>query len=254
MLEAIALQKHFRQGFFSQRTVRAVDGVSLCLTAGETLGLTGNSGSGKSTLARMLAGLIKPSAGRILYQDVELPTSSPPFFTPRRRPLQMIFQNPLLAFDPRQQLRQALLEPLLTHRLISSTAQGLDRLSGLLHAVGLEEELLLRYPHQISGGQAQRLTIARALSLEPELLIADEPAAMLDVVAQAQVMALLHQLQNRTGIGMLLISHDTELLRASASRVLVMVNGQITAAGTPAAVFGPPATDLFSLRRQLTTT
>jgi peptide/nickel transport system ATP-binding protein len=214
-----------------------VDGVSLQLRRGETLGLVGESGSGKSTVARMLLRLIEPTSGSVLYQPdgtasrVDLLTLSARALRPLRRRLAIVFQDPYAALDPRMTVRQILAEPFAIHS--ERPAEGIAaRLQSLLAEVGLGPDALTRYPHAFSGGQRQRINIARALALRPELLVLDEPVSALDVSVGAQVINLLGELQQRHGLTCLFIAHSMPLVRYFCHRVAVMQQGRVVEEGS----------------------
>jgi len=232
LLEARNLVKDFG-------STRVIDGVSLQLMRGETLGLVGESGSGKSTIARLLLRLIEPTSGDIVYRSSDDPDSltydlmrvTPREMRRLRRKLSIVFQDPYAALNPRMNVRQILAEPFAIHN--EQPPQGLDtRLQELLAEVGLEPSALRRYPHEFSGGQRQRINIARALALRPELLVLDEPVSALDVSVGAQVINLLRDLQQRYGLTYLFISHSMPLVRYLCHRVAVMQRGRIVETGT----------------------
>lgn len=217
-------------------TTRVVDGVSLALRRGETMGLVGESGSGKSTVARMMLRLIEPTAGRLTLQlegspePIDLLRLRPRPMRRLRRRLAMVFQDPYAALDPRMTVRQCLSEPFRIHR--ERPAEGLEaRLTALLGEVGMEAAALDRYPHAFSGGQRQRINIARALALRPELLVLDEPVSALDVSVGAQVINLLRDLQARHGLTCLFISHSMPLVRYLCHRVAVLQRGRLVEEG-----------------------
>jgi peptide/nickel transport system ATP-binding protein len=215
---------------------RVVDGVSLRLLRGQTLGLVGESGSGKSTVARMLLRLIEPTAGAIVYRagdgrEYDLRHVSPKTLRALRRSLTIVFQDPYAALNPRMTVRQILAEPFAIHG--ERPPQGLEqRLLEMLAEVGLEPSALARYPHAFSGGQRQRINIARALALRPELLVLDEPVSALDVSVGAQVINLLRGLQTRYGLTYLFISHSMPLVRYFCGHIAVMQRGRIVESGT----------------------
>ena len=207
--------------------VKAVNSVSFVINQGETLGLVGESGSGKTTIGRAIVRVNDPHEGSILLDGHELVGLSPKEMRPLRRKVQMVFQDPYSSLDPRQTVRQILVEPLVTHNLPLKNAQGEDRVAELLNLVGLDPVFASRYPHQFSGGQRQRIGIARALAVEPDLIICDEPISALDVSIQAQVVNLLESLKKRLGIAYLFIAHDLAVVRHISDRVAVMYLGGI---------------------------
>jgi oligopeptide transport system ATP-binding protein len=244
LLEVRDLVKHFpvgKRGIFAEprELLRAVDGVSFELERGRTLGLVGESGSGKSTTARVIIGLERATAGSVKLDGVELTQLSRREWLPHRRRLQMIFQDPYASLDPRQTVGSILAEPLAIHRLAKPRERKL-RVLELLEAVGLEARHLERYPHEFSGGQRQRIGIARALALEPEILICDEPVSALDVSIQAQVVNLLEDLQERFGLSLLFIAHDLALVRHVCDEVAVMYLGKIVERAPREALFESP--------------
>ena len=210
---------------------RVVDGVSLSLTRGETLGLVGESGSGKSTVARMLLRLIEPTSGSVAFEGIDvLQLRSRPLRALRQR-MSIVFQDPFGALNPRMRVRQILAEPFAIHD--ERPAEGLPaRLHSLLSEVGLDASALDRYPHQFSGGQRQRINIARALALRPDLLVLDEPVSALDVSVGAQVINLLRSLQQSYGLTYLFISHSMPLVRYLCDRVAVMQHGRLVEEGS----------------------
>ena len=236
LLEVRDLARHFavRGG-----TVRAVDGVSFRLEAGECLGLVGESGCGKTTVARTLVGLERASAGSIRLEGTELTGLSPRRWFPHRRKMQMIFQDPYSSLDPRQTVSSILTEPLAIHRLGTARERRRKAMS-LLDVVGLGPQHLFRYPHELSGGQRQRIGIARALALEPRILVCDEPVSALDVSIQAQIINLLGELTERLNLALLFIAHDLAVVRHISDRVAVMYLGRIVELGSAAALFENP--------------
>ena len=243
LLQATDLTRRYamRRGWLGRPTeVRAVDGVSLALRAGETLGLVGESGCGKSTTGRMVLGLEAPDAGAVTFEGAPMP---PPGSAPWRRQrarMQMVFQDPLGALDRRLTIAAQVAEPLEIHGL-GTAADRPARVEALLRGVGLRPDQGTRYPHELSGGQRQRAVLARALATDPVLLVCDEPISALDVSIQAQVMNLLAEVQARTGIAMLFISHDLRAVRQMSHRVAVMYLGRIVEEGEPDAVLHDPA-------------
>jgi peptide/nickel transport system ATP-binding protein len=232
LLRVEGLQVHFpiKRGVFVDRTVghvRAVDGVDLSIDRGTTYGLVGESGCGKSTLGRAVLRLVEPTAGRVLFDGTDVASlQGEPLRTMRRR-MQMVFQDPLGSLDPRQNVESLLSEPLHAHDLGGGRRGIAERIRTLLDAVGLPSAALRRYPHEFSGGQRQRIGIARAIALEPDLLIADEPVSALDVSVQAQVVNLLEELQERLGLTYLVIAHDLAVVRHISDVVGVMYLGSL---------------------------
>ena len=217
-----------------------MDGVSLAVRRGETLGLVGESGSGKSTVARMMLRLIEPTSGDVIFRDyrhggppqeIDLLRLEANSMRKLRRRLAIVFQDPYAALDPRMTVRQALTEPFKIHR--EKPEEGLEqRLVSLLQEVGLDASALPRYPHAFSGGQRQRINIARALALRPEFVVLDEPVSALDVSVGAQVINLLRDLQARYGLTCLFISHSMPLVRYLCHRVAVLQRGRLVEEGT----------------------
>ncbi|WP_405987495.1 dipeptide ABC transporter ATP-binding protein [Streptomyces sp. NBC_00872] len=237
LLEAVDLRREFRRG---RRTVTAVDGVSLTVRAGETLGIVGESGSGKTTLGRMLVRLLDPTGGRLRYRGTEIGAVSEKELRPYRRELQMVFQDPVASLNPRRSVGESIADPLraagaLDERRIVARARE------LLERVGLDPERYDRYPHEFSGGQRQRVGIARALAAEPRLIVCDEPVSALDVTTQAQVVALLAELQRELGLALVFIAHDLAVVRQVSDRVAVMRDGAIVEQGTVEEVYGSPS-------------
>lgn len=234
-MDSVARTYVAHKGLIGQRKlVRAVDDISLRVTAGETLGIVGESGSGKSTLGRMALGLERPDAGHVTFDGAAMPAPGTVAWRALRRRMQMVFQDPLGALDRRLPVLEQIMEPLVIHAAAGDHTQaGLQALA----AVGLSAEHGMRYPHELSGGQRQRVVIARALITDPELLVCDEPVSALDVSIQAQVVNLLIDLQRARGLGMMFISHDLRVVRQISSHVAVMYLGRI--------VEQAPAADLF---------
>ena len=213
-----------------QRTVghvRAVDGVSLKVRKGETHGLVGESGSGKTTLGKSVLRLIQPTAGTVVFDGIDVMKADKRELRKLRSRMQIIFQDPYASLDPRQTVRSLLTEPMRTHKLVSSRAEATKRATELLLLVGLNEEHAYRFPHEFSGGQRQRIAVARALAVEPDFLILDEPTSFLDVSVQAQVLDLLKDLQKQLGLTYVFISHNLSVVQYMSDRVAVMYLGKL---------------------------
>ena len=208
-------------------SLRAVDGVSFTMRQGATVGLVGESGSGKSTTGKAIIRLAPVTGGTILYRDRVISSLSRKAFFPLRKSIQMIFQDPFTALNPRMTIAASLSEPLAIHFPERSPRENRERTTELLDKVGLKPEHLNRYPHEFSGGQRQRIGIARALAVEPELLICDEPVSALDVSVQAQIINLLQDLQDELGLTYLFIAHDLAVVEHISDEVLVMTQGRI---------------------------
>jgi peptide/nickel transport system ATP-binding protein len=242
LLEARELVRryHQRRGLFGGAAeLRAVDGVSLRVEHGRTLGLVGESGCGKSTTGRLVLGLEAPDAGCVLFDGARMPPPGGAAWRALRARMQMVFQDPLGALDRRLTIGAQVAEPLEIHA-IGDRAERAGRVEELLRAVGLRGDQAARYPHELSGGQRQRAVIARALATAPALLVCDEPISALDVSIQAQVMNLLVELQGVHGMGILFISHDLRAVRQVSHRVAVMYLGRIVEEGDPDEVLREP--------------
>jgi oligopeptide transport system ATP-binding protein len=235
LLEVTDLVKHFpvKRGLLIDRTVdqiRAVDGVSFTVGAGETLGLVGESGSGKSTLGRAVLQLVKPSSGSVRFEGREIAGLSRRAMRPLRREMQMVFQDPYASLNPRKRVGQIIGEPL----RLQGVAKGSElrrEVQGLLERVGLAPEHYNRFPHEFSGGQRQRIGIARAIALRPKLIIADEPVSALDVSIRAQIVNLLADLQDELDLTYVFVAHDIGIVRHVSDRIAVMHEGKIVEEG-----------------------
>jgi peptide/nickel transport system ATP-binding protein len=235
------VEKTYRRtgGWFGPKpVVRAVHDADFTLTRGETLGLVGESGSGKSTLARCVVKLVEPERGEIIFEGADLRPLSRGAWKPYRKKIQMIFQDPFASLNPRRRVGEIIAEGPITHGTPRGVAEA--RARELLVLVQLDPGAMDRYPHEFSGGQRQRIGIARALAMEPELLIADEPVSALDVSVQAQVLALLADIRDRLGLTMLFITHDLRVAAQVCDRIAVMQRGAIVEQGATAEVFGKP--------------
>jgi phosphonate C-P lyase system protein PhnK len=232
LLDVEDLVKHFGR-------VRAVDGVSLVLRPGETLALVGESGCGKSTLGRCVLRLLEPTAGRVRFCGRDVLSLSRHELRDLRRQMQIVFQDPFAALNPRMTVGQAIAEPLLVHQLCPRD-EFPKRVAAQLQLVGLPPSCAGRYPHEFSGGQRQRVVIARALATSPQLIVADEPVSALDVSVQAQVLNLLQDLQQRLGVAYLFVAHNLAVVRQIAHRTAVMYLGKIVEIGPTEEVFARP--------------
>ncbi len=242
LVEVRNLSKHFTRGgglFTRGDVVKAVDGVSFSIAAGETFGLVGESGSGKSTTGRCILRLIEPTSGEVRYEGGDVLALSPARMRAARRHMQMVFQDPYSSLNPRMTARDIVAEPLVIHGLGSRTDRA-DRVAALFGLVGLDPAHLDRYPHEFSGGQRQRIGLARALALEPEVLVADEAVSALDVSVQAQVLRLLAELRERLGLSIVFITHDLRVAAQVCDLVAVMKSGEVVEAGPIGEVFGNP--------------
>ena len=230
LLEIRNLKKHFPvgEGLFSRNkgAVKAVDGVSLTVEEGETLGIVGESGCGKSTLGRTILRLVEPTSGEIYFQEKNLLTMSPRELRDTRRQMQIIFQDPYASLNPRMRVGDIVGEGLEIHKLAKGKAKR-DRVIELLNQVGLREDHYNRYPHEFSGGQRQRIGIARALAVSPKFIVADEPVSSLDVSIQAQIINLLQELQEKMHLTYFFISHDLRVVEHISHRVAIMYLGKI---------------------------
>ncbi len=228
MLRGVGLRKVFKTGLFGGKRIVAVDGVSIEIEEGETVALVGESGSGKSTLGRILLMLIRPDEGKVFFDGIDLTKLRGKELRGVRTKMQLIPQNPEEALDPRWRIYDSIAEPLRIHKLVDKSEEE-DKILELVKAVGLKEEHLTRYPWQLSGGELQRAVIARALALNPKFIVCDEPTSMLDLSTQASIVRLLMKFQKMFGISYLFITHDLELAKVVADRILIMRSGKIVA-------------------------
>lgn len=235
------LSRHFRLGGpRSKRVVRAVDDVSLELRRGETLGLVGESGSGKSTLARLLLRLDQPTSGSVRFESNDLFSASPRALRRLRREMQIVFQDPFASLNKRKTVEEIISFPLIVHDRSLSKKERRARVTELLELVGLRAQHSIAYPRQLSGGQCQRVNIARALALHPKLLVLDEAVSAVDVSIQAQILNLLRDLQQRLSLTYLFVTHDLAVVRYMANTIAVMYLGRIVESGPREALFANP--------------
>ncbi|GAB3080935.1 ABC transporter ATP-binding protein [Micromonospora schwarzwaldensis] len=245
IIEVRDLVKHYpvTRGVVFKKTighVKAVDGVSFELKAGETLGVVGESGCGKSTLARVLMNLEKPTAGQVLYKGQDISKLSGGALRRLRRQIQLVMQDPYTSLNPRMTVGDLIGEPFEIHPEVAPRGSRRGKVKELLDLVGLNPEHINRYPHQFSGGQRQRIGIARALALRPEVIVCDEPVSALDVSIQAQVMNLLEKLQAEFGLSYVFIAHDLSVVRHLSDRVAVMYLGKMVEIGTEDEIYERP--------------
>ncbi len=221
-------------------SVHAVKDVSMHIAPGEIFGLVGESGCGKSSLGKAIIRLTDPASGRMLYKGADVAGFKGRALQEYRQEVQMVFQDPYGSLNPRMKVGNAIVDVLEVHRIGNSTAERRDRVSDLFSSVGLEPDWAWRYPHEFSGGQRQRICIARALALNPDLLVADEPVSALDVSVQAEILELLGELRAKRQLAFLFVSHDLAVVRNVCDRVAVMYNGEIVEMGNVADVIDHP--------------
>ena len=223
--------------------IRAVDDVSFCIQAGQTVGLVGESGSGKTTVGRTILKLIPPTSGSVKFNGRDILPLTARDFRPLRREMQMIFQDPFGSLNPRFTISEIVGEALEIHFPEMTRSDRSDRIAELLRLVGLQPEMMRRYPHEFSGGQRQRIGIARALAVEPRFIVCDEPVSALDVSVQAQIVNLLQDLQEQFGIAYLFIAHDLAVVEHISDHVLVMHHGKIVESASAEAIYNDPQND-----------
>ena len=245
LLEVCDVKMHFpvMSGVILQRQVgevKAVDGVSFTVRRGETLGLVGESGSGKTTIGRVILQVYRPTSGRIMFDGVDLATLKSGAMRAMRRRIQVVFQDPYSSLNPRIKTGNIVGEPLRVHKLVETKEEYLARVADLFRTVGLNPNMADRYPHEFSGGQRQRIGVARALAVQPDFIVADEPVSALDVSIQAQLINLLEDLQKQFGLTYLFIAHDLSVVRHISDRVAVMYLGKIMEIADRVSIFQEP--------------
>ncbi|HRE42476.1 MAG TPA: ATP-binding cassette domain-containing protein [Terricaulis sp.] len=243
LLQVDGLKVHFpvgRERGKNAQVLKAVDGVSFTIAPGEALGVVGESGCGKSTLGRAIINLIKPTAGSVIWQGKDIAQFSREEMRPLRRDLQIIFQDPLSSHNPRMTIGRIIAEPLEVFFPDWDEAKRTAEVREIMGKVGLNQELIGRYPHELSGGQCQRVSIARAMILKPKLVVCDEPVSALDVSTQAQIINLLRWLRKEFGVAILFISHDLSVVRRLCERVMVMYLGHVAEIGGRGDIFDQP--------------
>ncbi|MCR4722964.1 MAG: ATP-binding cassette domain-containing protein [Eubacteriales bacterium] len=241
MIRVEGLTKVYTSGLIKKTYNKAVDSISFEVESGQTLGLIGESGCGKSTVALMLTKLLEPTSGKIFLNGKDVSRIRGSELKQYHRDVQIIFQNPENALDPRMKIKNSILEAIRNYSIVpKGSASERDLLNELMMMVGLQQEHLDRYPWELSGGQIQRAIIARVIALNPKVLVTDEPTSMLDVSVQAQILTLLKNLQKEHGFAMLFISHDLDVVRAIAEDIIVMNHGQEVERGSVDSVFLSP--------------
>lgn len=241
LLEVRDLKQHFNipSGLFSSKKLKAVDGVSFAIKKGETLGLVGESGCGKTTVGRSILHLYQPTSGEVIYDGKAIKTKKD--VNEMRKKVQMVFQDPYSSLDPRMTVADIIGEPLDIHHLCKSKAEREARIAELLKTVGLNSEHATRYAHEFSGGQRQRIGIARALAVNPDCIICDEPVSALDVSIQAQIINMFEELQETLGLTYLFIAHDLLVVKHISDRIAVMYLGHIVEMGPANEIYNNPA-------------
>lgn len=242
LIEVKNLSKEFpiKKGFFNKQigAIHAVNHISFDIYKGETLGIVGESGCGKSTTGRCLLGLEKPTSGEIIFNGVDITVNNSALLKSLRSKMQVIFQNPYSSLNPRMTIKEIIAEPLIINKFINKNIKA--RVDELVDIVGLSRNVLSKYPHEFSGGQRQRVGIARALALNPDFIVCDEPVSALDVSIQAQIINLLETLKNEMSLTYLFISHDLSVVRYISNKIAVMYLGEIVEIGNTEEVFANP--------------
>jgi len=237
MIEVKDLRKHFSSGILKKHSTKAVDGISFLMERGETLGLVGESGCGKTTIGRLLLRLLEPTSGKVIFDGIDLQQLKKAELRRLRPRMQMIFQDPDASLNPRMKIADSIAEPLKLWRKMGKSELK-ERVSELVETVGLNPEHLNRYPYQLSGGQNQRVVLARVLALNPDFIVADEPTSSLDVSVQAQILNMMQELKRELKQTLLFISHDLEVVRHISDQIAVMYRGKIVEMGNTKDVLG----------------
>ncbi len=227
LLQAYNISKEYKMGIWSNKKIKAVDNFSIEVKNSESIGLIGQSGCGKSTVARIITKLINPTKGEILFNGKNIVSLNKREIFNLRKDLQIIFQNPQQTFNPRTKIYNIIAEPLRLHSLVKNKEEEKKKILEIIDIVGITKDQLDRYPHEISGGQAQRIAISRVLALNPKLVVADEPTSMLDVSVQAQILSLFKEIKKERNMAMIFISHDLDVVKEMCENVIVMKEGKI---------------------------
>ncbi len=240
LLELRNVTKTYWSGVMRSRALHAVKNLNLEIGEREIFGIIGESGSGKTTTCKIIMGLLKPTSGTVLYKGEDITQFGKAKWHELRRSIQMIFQHPQMTFNPRSTVYSACAEPIRIYRLAKNAEEEREMVLGILDRVGVSRDQLEKYPHEISGGQAQRLSIARTLLLNPSLLICDEPTSMLDISVQAQILSLLKEIHGKENLTLLYISHNLDVVASICDRIAVMKDGEIVEMGKTDDVFSRP--------------